>query len=129
MNTAKDIVKAGSERKLKIDLTNTSGQKLMITRENGTKAELDYTFEVVDEKGNPAPLTKYGRAVIKGEAVLVGAFGYVPVLPGESLKGEVVVTNLYDLSSPQKYTIQVHRFDEVSKIEVKSRSIMVTVVP
>jgi len=50
-------------------------------------------------------------------------------LNGETTKEQRIVNEQYDLNTPDKYTIQVHRFDDVSQTEVKSNTIAITVAP
>ena len=47
----------------------------------------------------------------------------VPLDPGKTAKCELIISDLYDLSRPGKYTIRVHRGS------VKSNVITATVVP
>lgn len=128
-----NVVKVGSEVRVKISLTNTSNHEIVVSREKGNAlGELDYKVDVRDETGGLARKTKYLRA-IQGEntgetTVTVSSPGLFSVQPGKSLEEEdVVVSNLYDLSKPGKYAIQVERTDETSKTAVKSNTITITV--
>jgi len=49
--------------------------------------------------------------------------------PGKSVTNRVNVTQVYDLSRPGKYTIQVKQYDDESKSFVKPNKITVTVTP
>ena len=49
--------------------------------------------------------------------------------PGEQSTEVVAVNDLYDLSKPGQYTIQVRRWDDETKTWVKSNTITVTVTP
>ena len=48
---------------------------------------------------------------------------------GEERTQVVSVSDLYDLSKPGQYTIQVRRWDDDTKTWVKSNTITVTVTP
>jgi hypothetical protein len=53
-----------------------------------------------------------------------------PLNPGEEDRHSLMISKLYDLSKPGKYTIQVTRLDlEGTKIQLKSNAITVTVEP
>jgi hypothetical protein len=135
INAPRYRVKAGSEIRIKIILTNTSNREISFYRSTGeAQGELGgYTLEVVRSKGKSAPETTYQR-ILKGESdgrnsIIVASGGYVPVKPRETLIDEVVVSKLYDLSQPGKYSIHVLRFDELNKSSMKSNSITVTITP
>ena len=51
------------------------------------------------------------------------------LLPGESWRDLILMKNLYDLSQPGQYTIQVRRWDDETKTWVKSNTLTVTVTP
>ena len=128
-----DVVKVNSEIRVKTTLINKSNGKISFERSPEDMAELEFQAYVRDDHGNPAPLTEYGRLVLKGEGPLpplVTRFaGYTALLPGESLKCDVVITRLYDLSQPGKYTIQVERIHDSLKMVAKSNTITATVTP
>ncbi len=125
-------IKVGSQIRLRITLTNTSGQDLLIGRGNGDAraAEAGYRIEVLNEKGKNPPETKYQR-VIKGEED--GIFWSSPIgitlQSGKTYEDGMIVNDFYDLSQPGTYTIQVQRTDHQSKILVKSNKVTVTVTP
>ena len=115
-------VKAGSKITLEINVTNTSGHQ--IEYDPGiTKL----VFEVRNAQGKPAPLTPDGEKLRK----LYGSTGHGQFVPqGETLAaGGAQLDGIYDLSKPGVYTIQVSRFDDVSKTWVKSNTITLTVTP
>src|ERR1700730_9965353 len=128
-----DVVKVNSEIRVKTTLINKSNGKISFERSPEDMAELEFQPYVRDNQGNPAPLTEYGRHVLKGEGSLpplVTHFaGFSTLQPGESLKCDVVITRFYDLSQPRKYTIQVERIHDSLKMVAKSNTITVTVTP
>jgi len=122
------VVKAGSKVTVRATLVNKSTNNLLFSDEN--IAELDFKADVRDSQGNLAPLTEYGGSVMRNEAEpVIGSAGYSFVHPGEAKKSDVVITKLYNLSQPGKYTIQVQRIDDAHNIVVKSNTITVTVTP
>jgi hypothetical protein len=124
-----DVVKAKSEIRVKTTVVNNSNGKISLERSPEDMAELEFQVDVRDNQGNPAHLTEYGRQVIKQEGIpLVTHFaGYTVLHPGGTLKCDVVITRLYDLTQPGKYTIQVQRIEDALKMIVKSNTITVTV--
>jgi hypothetical protein len=127
-----EVVKVNSEIRVKTTLINKSNGKISFERSPEDMAELEFQAYVRDSHGNPAPLTEYGRHVLKGEGdvPLATRFGGFSTLqPAESLKCDVVITRLYDLSQPGKYTIQVERIHDSLKMVAKSNTITVTVIP
>jgi len=53
----------------------------------------------------------------------------VSLKPGQDWRNTIRVSDLYDLSKPGQYTIQVRRWDDETKTWVKSNKITVTVTP
>ena len=53
----------------------------------------------------------------------------VSLKPGEDWRNTLRVSDLYDLSKPGQYTIQVRRWDYETRTWVKSNTVMVTVTP
>jgi hypothetical protein len=49
--------------------------------------------------------------------------------PGKVMKTEIRLDEVYDLTSPGKYTIQVSHYDEDNKEEAKSNTLTITVTP
>jgi hypothetical protein len=86
---------------------------------------------VTNENGAKMSETDFGRKALEqtGARVVVGKLVDVPVKTGKSFTYPLNVNELYDLSHPGKYTIQVQRMDPDSKVLVKSNTITVTVTP
>ena len=124
-------VKTGSQITTKAVLTNKAKDTIFLDTFAQWTGELDLEVEVRDVQGNLAPLTDYGRLVIKGEGdvPIVGKVFSMALLPGEVLKKDVVISKLYDLSQPGKYTIQAQRVDDANGALAKSNTVTVTVTP
>ncbi len=120
ISLAQEVVKAGSEVRLEIVLTNILDQNIVIAQCGGT----NYQIEVYDSQGKPLPKLNDcvpkedpdhpgWRSLCPGEVTTASPPGCVPhnqvLKPQEVLKEETVVSTLYDLSRPGKYTIQVQR--------------------
>jgi hypothetical protein len=136
INAVQNTVKAGSEIKITILLKNVSDHEIGIPRSPGeNRGESFHDLEVRDEKGHLTPKTKLRREVeehgtANGEIGLpMGSVFTQTLKPSETLKEGIVVTNIYDLTKPEKYIIQCQRFDDDSNTIVRSNKITVTVTP
>jgi hypothetical protein len=152
------VVKSGGQVRVKIQLKNTSSdEEIFLDGGPCGQTESDVTLEdfhpvVRDANGKEPPLTKWGRRVFrrpnKGEIlpdVVMDCIGPpYPVPPGETHTAEIIVSDLYDLSTPGSYDVQI-RFDPCKqgvgvpleqldskkecKQEVPPKSVTITVVP
>lgn len=123
ISTTEDIINVGSEVFVALEVTNTS-DRLSFYDPSITKLDP----QVRDSQGNTAPLTQAGRDLRR----IYGAGGShaFGINPGDTMSGgRIIVSKIYDMTRPGKYTIQVSRVDEESKVIVKSNIITVTVVP
>jgi hypothetical protein len=143
IHTPKDVVKAGSEVRVGITLTNISDHDIYDSVPVGSSpsGEFYYRIEIRNDKGVRAPLTRFGY-IARGEVpppeaqpghlddlIFASSVLLVTVEPGK-VSGAVIMANeLYDLSRSGKYSIQVNRWDDESKTTVTSNTITVTVVP
>jgi hypothetical protein len=141
ISTRQSTVKAGAEVKVGVTLTNTSDHQIYLARSMDRVSGEDHAqVEILSENGNPPPETKY-RRFLRGEDHEPGSHGQPPrprigsdisyrINTGKTLEDVIVVSKLYDLSKPGRYTIQVSRFDQTySKTWVKSNKITLTVTP
>ena len=129
------VVKADSEVKVGIILTNISNHEVSLAKDNAQNlGEAHNKIEVRDEKGNLAPEAKY-VGILDGKApndvifMPLGSSAPHSLKPGETLKDAIIASKLFDLSKPGKYTIQVQRTDEATKTVVRSNTITLTVTP
>ena len=100
-----------------------------------------YRVDVQDSQGGVPPETELGQASgNRGDVPPPGRGPNLPppgredvlgktYAPGEERTQIIVVNDLYDLSQPGHYTIQVRRWDDDTKTWVKSNTITVTVTP
>jgi hypothetical protein len=120
----KDVVKADSEVRIDIILTNTSSHEIVIG-ECGVAAWGHYKIEVQDSYGKPVPKTAWykwvtgecppSKVCVQTSSPQVLCLHQAPhqiLRPGEFLKEEIDVNKLYDLSQPGKYTIQISRVND-----------------
>jgi len=118
-------VRAGSEVRLDLTITNNSNRMVMIAL---TTPMCDYEVEVRDSAGNLAPDTELKsksdcahRAT--GRAILCH------LRPHSSQKDTVPVTWFSDMSKPGKYTVQVtwKAPQEFGSVAIKSNIVTITV--
>ncbi len=137
ISAAQTAVKVGSEIKIDVTLTDTTGQAFLIAGDAGARGEFEYAVHVEDGNGHEPHETKYLRALRREDSGNAGdtttlvinfSMGFRQAEPGRALKSEIHLDKLYDLP-PGSYTVQVEDADEESKIIVKSNKLKFTVSP
>jgi hypothetical protein len=95
------------------------------------KSEGDYSVEVRDRQGKMVRDTQLGRRLKDPGTVRISSTPLFPLKPQESLKDEISVSKLYEMSSPGEYSISVARQvpEQLGAGVVKSNTITVTVEP
>jgi hypothetical protein len=146
ISAAHDTVKAGAPIVIEIRFKNVSDHNILRTErpEGATHGELlGFPPIVRDEEGKGPPLTKLGRLEFRrkkpgeddSDAYMIESAGGSWLRPGGIMTPVVKLNELYDLSIPGKYAVQVlHGGYDLhgghdDKTEVKSNTITVTVVP
>ncbi len=130
-----DVMKAGSPVKVRITVANNTKRQIFVETWG---PDLLFQFDVRDSHGD-RPLTARGRAVFSVEEpgsskvrvdLPMGSNSSETVDPGKSLDIEQEIPDLFDLSQPGIYTIQVHRPDGLgSGGLVNSNTVRLTIVP
>ena len=121
------VVKATHPVIVDVTVTNTSNRRLLIQERNPAT---DYEFDVRDERGNAVPETDLGRKLKEPPTIPMNSRNFgVYLRPNESTKETIALSDLYDLSHPGQYTIQVSRAvsNKPKDGVVKSNTITVTV--
>ena len=113
-------VKSGSKVMIQVARTNISGQAILFRVE-----PIEYRYEVVvhDAHGDMAADTDHGREVRRDFGGIQYSGPAFPLPPRETMKDELVISDLYDLSRPGRYSVQV------SCRGAKSNTITMAVVP
>jgi hypothetical protein len=134
--TDQNNVQTGSEIKVAILLKNVSHNEIGIAKLlGGNRGDSFCALKVRDHNGNVPPKTELLRefeehGTVNGQIALpMGSVFEQTVKPSESIKDWTVVSNIYDLTKPDRYRIQCQGFDEESKTVAKSNTITVTVTP
>jgi hypothetical protein len=118
ISAVRDVVKAGSEVRVKMELKNTSEDDIGLTGIPLGKQdhpEIEGFLPIVkDALGKEPPLTKWGRLVYGRPSqddnpnhLTFNAVGLYPLEPGNVHAMEITVSDLYDMSAPGVYTIQI----------------------
>jgi hypothetical protein len=104
------------------------------TAERSVKAGSDVTIEVRDSSSARAAETGRGHTLRTGEDsptgetyLIISSPMNIDVPPGGTIRREILINRLYDLSKPGKYTIQVERIIGSSSVVIKSNALPVTV--
>jgi hypothetical protein len=126
-----DIAKSGAEILVEIALTNTADHEISVGKAPGNlpQAESEYLVEAFDSEGQTAPDTDYGRKIKQNKIVVSFSRVSATIEPGGSLKDGVILTKLYNLSRPGKYSVQLLRRAprQLGGGLIKSNTITITV--
>lgn len=124
-----------SEVRAKVEITNTSAERIWLWQSRSGVSQ--YLVRAVGRDGKSAQLTAKGKAFQKGEGVLrengkvvrvfPGSGRQVCLEPGETMKDEVFLDDLIDLSQPGTYTVEVERVDSATKVLVKANAVTLIV--
>jgi hypothetical protein len=140
ISAGRTVVTVKSPVEVQVILKNTSNQDLRVGVDNSDKAELSgFGAEVTDAHGLAPKITRY-HDVLTGEKaahesvsnpdehfVVVTSGGLLTVGPGSSIELHMDIGQMYDLSKPGVYTIQVTRTDAAYGTVVKSNPLKITV--
>lgn len=121
--------RAGSEVKIEIAQTNTSKHAIDCTYRGGGGINLEYRYDVHDEDGNLAE-----KAVRPHMELDTADIHPCNLAPGDTSSNRILLSKIYKLDRPGKYTVQVFRFDpdladdQGNPLKVLSNTINITVV-
>lgn len=123
ISLARNVVKSGAEVRVKVTLSNASKQELKFTY--ATDDPITCAVVVNDAKGDPVPDTAAGKRVKNAHAAWHAQPATYSLDPGETQTRECDVSDLYDMTAPGKYSIEVQQLDGRA---VRSNAVTVTVV-
>lgn len=132
LHEPKAPARVGSEIHLTVTVANTSNHDVSFGVAPGIAPDqtMSYNIEIRDAQGREAPPTPFLRDLREHPKPTSGSiFGYT-LAPGESYEEELVITRLYDLTQPGKYTIKVARSQQPwpnAAAIVKSNTIAIAV--
>jgi hypothetical protein len=122
-------VKSGSGIVGRVTTINQSNHSISYHNTN----RCDYSVSVLTDTGAPAPETPFKKELDKkmdcsGSGLrITGRNILVTLKPGESDSEQILITELYDMSAPGEYTVQVERtFPEIGHFRSNAVGIKVT---
>ncbi len=126
ISTPQTEFKLGVPVTVDVVLQNTSNSDIAVSKANAPKgrAELTFDVDVLDGSGRRAPYTKYGRRLV-GEDPTEGVYmssQSIELKPNETLTDSVNLDQIYDLSRPGQYIVQVRKV--TGKKGAKSQSVI-----
>jgi hypothetical protein len=120
----RNVVKSGSAVTVEVTVKNSLKEDLEFKYREGDP--LTCVLSVRDADGNAAPLTEQGRQRLELHTQRRGRLRAYTLFPGETQRRECAVDELYDLSHPGKYAIQVQQLDGRP---AESNTLVLTIVP
>ncbi|HEY2362014.1 MAG TPA: hypothetical protein VGK36_12915 [Candidatus Angelobacter sp.] len=124
LSLTKNVVRSGEKINIHVRLKNSSRQDLNFSYPEGDP--LTCIVAVHDENGNPVADTKLGLALKAQHAQLERPPVSYAIHPGEAQTRDCNVNDLYQMSPPGKYSIEVQQLDGRP---VHSNVVAVSVVP
>ena len=121
-------VKIGSEVRIDVTLRNITNHEIGIL---SSDPESEYMVEVRDDQGRMAPESDFNRKLkAPGSARIITNSPIYPLQPHKTLKQQIVVSGLYEMSTPTRYSISVSRTvpEELGSGVIKSNTVTVIVV-
>jgi hypothetical protein len=101
-------IKSGEAAKLHVKLTNASGRPLTVTE---TSMERQFEIRVTDARGQEPPLTEQGKN-LRGKGkfpIEIYRNFQLTLAPGEVVKGDEDISQIYSLAVPGAYQATVCR--------------------
>lgn len=122
-------VKVGSDLHLSVIVTNISDHEIRFAKGFGNE-EYDVDFEVRDAEGKTPPLTTSYREAKQHPGW--GSYSTYVLEPSKSFEDDLVLTKLYVITQPGKYTVSITRgkrplWQDLKQGTVKSNTITVTI--
>jgi hypothetical protein len=102
------------QRFFRVDVQDSQG---------ATPPETDFGISVGNRDDVPPHFMPWNPTTRRGDPLVPSYF------PGDERSEVIAVNDLYDLSKPGEYTIQVRRWDDETKTWVKSNTLTVAVTP
>ena len=135
ISSAESNFKIGDEIRIRVELTNISNSPIVLSRDISGKGEFSYHTSVLVKGGGEVAKTKYLKA-LRGEPMDKGSITITPgssvlqsIKPSESTVESINLSSLYKLSDPGVYILRVERRDPVTKLEVASNALEITLTP
>ena len=121
IKSVSQTAKPGS--KVVIDVAFTNATDAAVPSPPMEIESMRFGVDISQAGAGPATLSDRGREWHHKGGGWSGSGPFFLVEPGKTVHSEIVVSDLYDMTSPGKYSIQLHRDD------VSSNTITVEIVP
>jgi hypothetical protein len=119
-------IRSGSPVPVRITLTNISDREITFS---DTNRECDYKIEVIDQSSRTVPETAHKRELVCDGPLVLNRNVLVSLKPGQSTRDEIIVSNLYQMAAPGRYTVMVMRKvpKDMGQGRVTSNSVTITI--
>jgi hypothetical protein len=128
VSTEKSSFSVGEPILLTVTSRN-NGRKVLVL-ENTFHAEWDYKLDVRNEAGESVALTEEGRRLTKNNSIYAST--NIDLHPGEEVQKDFVITKLFEMTTPGKYSISVNRQFWIPDLDVyrpaTSNTVKITIV-
>ena len=124
ISAEKASVKAGTDFGVKMLMTNASSQAVDCTMASVNGIDQRFRYDAQDSSGKPIR-----RITKKHPELQAGSLALCTLNPGESTTEEVMLSRVFDFTTPGQYEIQVSRPISANEKDgvVKSNKITITV--
>jgi hypothetical protein len=120
IKTDKQAVTWGEPLLLHVAIKNATAEKLLMVPYD--IKEMGFVVDVT-QGGSPVILTEHGKAWPHSRVGWTGSGPFTQLEPGAVFNRKINISDLYDLTSPGKYSIQLHCAD------ISSNAITVEIIP
>lgn len=133
VRTAKPSVNSGEPVRIGVTLTNVSRNDISVEHDLSNKGEFFYSVTIQAGNGRAPRKTEYNHALhnepTSTPMIVVSSLFNALVSPGKTIIEMIDLNDLYDLSEPGTYSIQVERTDPLSKTTVHSNKLTIVITP
>ena len=121
-------MQVGSDARVNITLTNTSGRQMLFGHRPGANnPEFSFRIEVRSAAGHAVEETAYGREALQHQQEESRTVDYLQ--PGQTVVQTAHIEKLVELKRPGRYTVQVSKKDAEKGVVVRSNEVVLNVVP
>jgi hypothetical protein len=128
MTNNKETVVAGAAVKITITMKNVSRSQIFFEVAPGVPQLSGLLPDIRDARGQPVPLTYRGKKYFYAPYITTSDI-HVRIEPGKTVTREIELAELFDLTHPGHYKIQVVRGDAQAKTVAKSNILRLKLTP
>jgi hypothetical protein len=121
-------VRSGTDVQIDVVVTDVSSQEVLVET-NWVRPYVEITdhITITNGSGGKAARTKLGRAASESNASLTGKIVDIQLKPNKPFTYKLDLSQLYDLTKPGKYNVQIQRLDSNTNSVVTSNLVTLTV--